>query len=81
MSPTTPSPTLNPPQQPNPDQTVSSLQPQPRASAAAQVVALNTGGAAQNAPATVAPPTASDSSVPAGSSQSLDAFYNPTPVA
>jgi len=81
LSPTPPSPALNPPQQTNPDQTVSSLQPQPRAAAAAQLVALNTAGAAQNAPATLSPPTASDSSVPAGSSQSLDAFYNPTPVA
>jgi len=81
LSPTPPSPALNPPQQSTPDQTVSSLQPQPRTSAAAQLVALNTAGAAQNAPATLSPPTASDSSVPAGSSQSLDAFYNPTPVA
>lgn len=70
-----------PPQQTTPDQTLSSLQPQPKAAAAAQLVALNTGGAEQNPPATLSPPTASDSSVPAGSSQSLDAFYNPTPVA
>ena len=76
-------PTLSPtpPQQTTPDQTLSSLQPQPKAAAAAQLVALNTGGAEQNPPATLSPPTASDSSVPAGSSQSLDAFYNPTPVA